>query len=358
MYNLKEVACNSPQSANTNVSTKDKGTCINSSGDTNSVRKTISVETECVDTPQHLPDGHSQQNILRTDTKPVIASQVIASLVMALVEGGSGIVMAFSGITLLQLTDQQTNDLFLNQSQAALFGSLVHLGGALGSCVSGPLLVKLGRRLTLLVTLPITLASWLTLALSPTVWLLLTSRAILGITIGIMFTATFLYTIEIAHKNIRGILSGILTLTRQLGFILVSALGVSKLDWRQMSFVSGGMTTFPLFCLLFLPNSPRWLVTHGRLSEAHKSLVFFRGKHCNCEPELLDITQQISNVSREVDNSWQQVRLLFEPSTGRVFFLLTFLTILHTMNGFFAISTYLMPIFKAVEASLDPYTSA
>ncbi|KAK8742162.1 hypothetical protein OTU49_002150, partial [Cherax quadricarinatus] len=119
---------------------------------------------------------------------------------------------AFSGITLPQLTDPQTNDLFLNQSQTAFFGSLGYLGGAVGCCVSAPLVVKLGRRVTLLVTLPIIVASWLSLALSQTVWLILTSRTILGFTNGITFTAAFLYTIEIAHKNIRGILSGIITL--------------------------------------------------------------------------------------------------------------------------------------------------
>ncbi|XP_069945909.1 facilitated trehalose transporter Tret1-like [Cherax quadricarinatus] len=283
--------------------------------------------------------------------------QVFATLVMALTQLSAGTSLAFSGITLPQLTDPQEN-LFLNQSQTAFFGSLEYLGAAVGCCVSGPLLVKLGRRVTLLVTLPITAASWLSLALSPTVWLLLTSRSILGITGGIILTATFLYSIEIAHKNIRGILSGIITLARIMGLIMVSILGFCKLDWRQMGFVCCGVSVIPFFCLIFLPNSPRWLVTQGRLSEAQKALVFFRSKHYDSEPELQDITQQIINVDKKLDNSWQQLRLLFEPSTARTFLLLTVLSLFASMNGSHVIMSYSVPIFQAVDFTLDPYISA
>ncbi|XP_069952342.1 facilitated trehalose transporter Tret1-2 homolog [Cherax quadricarinatus] len=212
--------------------------------------------------------------------------------------------------------------------------------------------------MTLLVILPIAVVSWLILALSPTVWLLLTSRTFLGITMGIMAIASLLYTIEISHKNIRGILSGANYLARLLGFLVVSALGVSKLDWRQMGFVFSGVSAVPFFCLFFLPNSPRWLVTQGRLSEAQKALVFFRGKHYDCEPELLDITQQINNVSRKTNNCYQQARLLFETETINIFLLMTFLTFLLSMTGCYALLTYLVPIFQAAEANLDPFISA
>ncbi|XP_053635050.1 facilitated trehalose transporter Tret1 isoform X2 [Cherax quadricarinatus] len=277
---------------------------------------------------------------------------------MALVQVGHGTLLAFSGITLPQFTDPQTKDLFLNQSQTAFFGSLGYLGEAVGFCVSGPLVVKLGRRVTLLVTLPITAASWLSLALSPTVWLLLTSRTILGITGGIILTSTFLYIIEIAHKNIRGILSGILNLTRLMGLLMVSSLGVSKLDWRQIGFVCCGVPALSFFCLILLPNSPRWLVTQGRLSEAQKALVFFRGKHYDSEPELQDITQQISNVDKKLNSSWQQMQLLFEPSTARMFLLLIVLYLMVSVNGCHIIMAYLVPIFQAMDSTLDPYNSA
>nr|XP_053635278.1 facilitated trehalose transporter Tret1-like [Cherax quadricarinatus] len=327
--------------------------CGYSSDDMDNNRKNVVVEAECVATPQHPPEGDSRQNILQNDTKPAIGTQVFATLVMALTQLSAGTSISFSGITLPQLTDPQEN-LFLNQSQTAFFGSLEYLGAAVGCCVSGPLLVKLGRRVTLLVTLPITVTSWLSLALSPTVWLLLTSRSILGI----ILTATFLYSIEIAHKNIRGILSGIITLARIMGLIMVSILRFCKLDWRQMGFVCCGVSVIPFFCLIFLPNSPRWLVTQGRLSEAQKALVFFISKHYDSEPELQDITQQIINVDKKLDNSWQQLRLLFEPSTARTFLLLTVLSLFASMNGSHVIMSYSVPIFQAVDFTLDPYISA
>nr|XP_053635277.1 facilitated trehalose transporter Tret1-2 homolog [Cherax quadricarinatus] len=358
MYDVKEGTFNSAQSTNKNMPAKNMESRNYSSDDMDNNNKNVDVEAECVATPQRPAEGDSRQNILQNGTKPAIGTQVFATLVMALLQVSAGTALAFSGITLPQLTDPQTNDLFLNQTQTAFFGSLGHLGGTVGCCVSGPLLVKLGRRVTLLVTLPITVASWLSLALSPTVWLLLTSRTILGITVGITISTTYLYTLEIAYKDVRGTLSGIISLARIAGFLFVSSLGVSKLDWRQMGFVCCGVSALPFFSLIFLPNSPRWLVTQGRLSEAQKALVFFRGKHYDSEPELQDMTQHISNVDRKTDNLWQQVRLLFEPTTAHMVLLLTVLTFLVTMNGSFAITSYLVPIFQAAEVSLDPYTSA
>nr|XP_053635274.1 facilitated trehalose transporter Tret1-like [Cherax quadricarinatus]XP_053635275.1 facilitated trehalose transporter Tret1-like [Cherax quadricarinatus] len=358
MNDVKEGTLNLPQTASNNMSGKNEESCSYSLHDMDNNKKNVDVEAECVATPQHPPEGDSRQNILQNDTKPAIGTQVFATLVMALMQVNTGALLAFSGITLPQLTDPQTNDLFLNQSQTAFFGSLGYLAAAVGSCVSGPLLVKLGRRVSLLVTLPITVASWLSLALSPTVWLLLTSRAILGIIDGIVFTATYLYTIEIAHNNIRGILSGIISLARLMGLLMVSSLGVSKLDWRQMGFVCCGVSALPFFCLILLPNSPRWLVTQDRFTEAQKALLFLRGKHYDSGPEFQEIIQQISTVDKKLDKSWQQVRLLFEPSTARVFLLLTVLTLLTSTSGSYVIMSYSVPIFQTVDSTLDPYISA
>ncbi|XP_069945908.1 facilitated trehalose transporter Tret1-2 homolog [Cherax quadricarinatus] len=143
-----------------------------------------------------------------------------------------------------------------------------------------------------------------------------------------------------------------------MGLLMVSILGFCKLDWRQMGFVCCGVSGIPFFCLIFLPNSPRWLVTQGRLSEAQKALVFFGGKHYDSEPELQDITQQVSNVDKKLDSSWQQMLLLFEQPTVRMFLLFTVLNLFTGMNGCFAIMSYSVPIFQAVDFTLDPYISA
>ncbi len=48
---------------------------------------------------------------------------------------------------------------------------------------------------------------------------------------------------------------------------------------------------------VYLCSSPRWLVSRGRLEEAKKSMIYFRGelaKHVECE--LRDCEHQVNSV--------------------------------------------------------------
>ncbi|XP_045619006.2 facilitated trehalose transporter Tret1-like [Procambarus clarkii] len=322
-----------------------------------SVETAESTRSVIVNGHQTSPEGHSRQNLLHEDSRSAIAPQVFAVLVMALMQLEIGVIVGFSGITLPQMTDPETHNLFLNPSEAALFGSLVNVGGTAGCVVCGPLLVNLGQRVTLLLAIPFLVASWLALALSNSVWLLLTSRTILGLIMSILQSSTGQYIAEIAHKNARGTLAGAISLARQTGGLMVAALGISKLDWRQMGLVYCGLSAIPFFGLLLLPNSPRWLVSQGRVTEAQKALNFFRGKHYDSEEELKGITQHAGD-SRRGDSSWQQARLILEPATLRTFCLVAILILLMSLNGSFAMTTYLVPIFQSTEISLDPYITA
>ncbi|MPC80822.1 hypothetical protein E2C01_075415 [Portunus trituberculatus] len=64
---------------------------------------------------------------------------------MALIQIQAGTAFSFSGVTLPQMTDSTTQDIFLDPHQAALFGSLVNLGAVAGTCLSWPLLENSGE---------------------------------------------------------------------------------------------------------------------------------------------------------------------------------------------------------------------
>ncbi|XP_042217428.1 facilitated trehalose transporter Tret1-2 homolog [Homarus americanus] len=277
---------------------------------------------------------------------------------MALVQLIIGTIMGFSGITLLELTSQDSQDIRLNPTQAALYSSTVNIGAAVGCLVGGAVLVRLGHRVTLLVTLPVTAALWLLLSFSPSAWVLLTSRSLLGAAAGVMSSGSSPYVIEIAHKSNRGSLVGLTTLARQMGVFLVSALGGLKFDWRQMGFVFCGVSVIPFIGLFLLPNSPRWLVVLGRVSEAEKALTFFRGKHYDSKTELMSMKEEVEGSDKTKTTVWQQLGGLLEPSTCRIFCWLAFLNILVAFNGCLVLASYLVPIFKVAQTDIDAYTCA
>ncbi|XP_069181001.1 facilitated trehalose transporter Tret1 [Procambarus clarkii] len=267
-----------------------------------------------------------------------------------------GFGMAFSGITLPQLTNPEVGDLLLTPLQQALYGSLVYLGLLVGCCAGGPVMLSLAQRIIFLIVVSASVAFWLLLASSARVWVLLTSRALLGFTFGVAIPISVAYPIEILHQDMRGALCTLILLARQLGILLASVVGISNLSWRQMGFLNSGMTVIPFIGFLFLPNSPRWLVTRGRVSDAEKALIFFRGKHYDFQPELKAIVEQSENSSRGTSNFWQQLRIIKEPSVYRIFCLMLFLTLCVAFDGSYSLTAYLVPIFKTMKTSLDPYT--
>ncbi|XP_045604896.2 facilitated trehalose transporter Tret1-like [Procambarus clarkii] len=228
---------------------------------------------------------------------------VFASLVMSFMLLQSDFGMTFSGITLPQLINPEVGDLLLTAPQLPLHGSIVGV----------PPMMSRGHIVTQLLSLLIIVISCLLLAFSSHVWILLMSKLLIGLPLGSLGISTMTYVLEVPHQDVRGDVSGILFIARQLSYLRASVVGLSSLSWRQMGFVYSGTTAIPILGLIFLPNSPRWLVTRGRVTDAQKALVFFRGKHYDFNSELKAMTDQIENTNGCGNIYWQQIRGLIEP---------------------------------------------
>ncbi|XP_064108354.1 facilitated trehalose transporter Tret1-like [Macrobrachium nipponense] len=291
--------------------------------------------------------------------KPVIRTQIVGALTAAMTHVIIGAIVALPSVTLSQLTDVNSGDLFLDTNQVGLYSSIVHIGAIIGSLLAGGMNLRLGQRVTLLITLPVLLLLWIALAFSTKVWLLLVIRAVLGAGQGFIGAASNNYVIEIAHSDIRGRLSGMTDTCRQLGFLLVYVIGTFGLTWRQISIACGIITTVPPFIgLCLLPNSPRWLVTRGRTEEAQEALAFYRGSSYNVKRELTNIVEQLEKTNSSQMGIVEQLKQMCAPEVYPRFILLTFLMFAVHFSGNIAIATFVVPIFQAAGTDMDPYTCA
>lgn len=220
------------------------------------------------------------------------------------------------------------------------------------------MIVRFGQRVAVLITLPIAVTFWLIQSFASRVWVLLVCRSFLGVAAGILVNCSPMYVLEIAHKSIRGELVGMLNFFQNLGVLFIGVLSKLGLSWRHFGFIFCGLLVVSFFSILLLPNSPRWLVTRGRVNEAHKSLVFFRGQHYDNQSEFNDITQQVTNTMVMGNNSWQQVQLILKRPTLQSFCLVTSISILHKFAGSNSVNAYIVLIFQATGSSLDPYSSS
>lgn len=233
------------------------------------------------------------------------------------------------------------------------------MGAMVGSLLGGSLNIYLGQRVTLLLAMPFSLVLWLGMSFTASVWVLQLLRALLGMSQGFIGAASANYLAEVTQPELRGRLMSFLDIGRQSGILLVYVVGSTGLTWREVMLVCGCITTVPTFIgLLFIPNSPRWLVTRGRQNEAYDALVFLRGPNHNSKLELQTIVDHFNQASANKQSAVDQLKQMREPTILYRLVFMSILTVLLQFTGNVPVVTYGVPIFQAAKSSLNSYGSA
>jgi len=161
---------------------------------------------------------------------------------------------------------------------SALFGTML---GAFGT---GRPADWWGRRPVLTVLAVMFLISAVGCALAWNWYALLFFRFLGGVAVGAASVVCPMYITEIAPPKHRGLLVGVSQLNIVVGILLayfsnyavVHFLGADNpVAWRWMFGVMALPALAFLLTVLFIPESPRWLVKKGRLAEAEASLIRF-----------------------------------------------------------------------------------
>jgi MFS family permease len=178
---------------------------------------------------------------------------------------------AVSGI----LEDPQT--LRLTSADIGFIASAYVAGAVIGSLVFGYLTDRLGRRLLFFVTLAIYLTGVLLTAFSWSAWSFALFRFITGAGIGGEYAAINSAIDELIPARVRGrvdlIVNGTYWIGAALGslstlVILDPRLFGANLGWRLGFGVGAALGLTILALRKYIPESPRWLVMHGRCAEA------------------------------------------------------------------------------------------
>ena len=229
------------------------------------------------------------------------------------------------------------------------------IGGMFGCCISSAMMTYFGQKLTAIYLLPAGILSWILLFLAKRKWTLIIIKVFQGVVIGAISNCSHNYVGEIAHPTIRGTLSSLVDLFRNLGQVYISVVGSTSLSWRSASLICGISSMLPPFIgILFLPHSPRWLILKGRRDEAHEALTFYRGQKYNAEEEITAIEEDVKkDKSIKV---FQQFRKLMEPKYLKQLLVLSILYILSMFCGNAVVVSYSTSIFDLAEiASFSSY---
>jgi putative MFS transporter len=174
-------------------------------------------------------------------------------------------------------------------ADAAMIGSATIFGLAIGTAGQGELSDRFGRRFIYQFNLLLFGIFTILGALAPSVFLLIICRVIAGIGLGAEQPLAFAYAGEYAPKRIRG---RVLAIVHFIGGACVwpigtgLVIGISALTavyysdaaqsaeyvWRGMWLLVGALALIVWVFRFTLPESPRYLATHGRGDEAIKVL--------------------------------------------------------------------------------------
>lgn len=176
---------------------------------------------------------------------------------------------------------------FQLESEPTIEGLIVAMsliGATIITTFSGAVSDSVGRKPMLIVSSLLYFISGLVMLWSPNVYILLLARLIDGFGIGLAVTLIPVYISETAPSDIRGLLNTLPQFSGSVGMFLSYCMvfGMSLMtspSWRIMLGVLfiPSMAYF-LLTVFYLPESPRWLVSKGRMAEAKRVLQKLRGR--------------------------------------------------------------------------------
>ena len=196
------------------------------------------------------------------------------------------------------------------------FTAAAYLSGAvLGALLFGYLTDRLGRKKLFTVTLLLYLAATAATALSWNLTSYLVFRFFTGAGIGGEYSAINSAIDELIPARVRGRVDLIINSTFWLGAALGAAASILLLDparfavdrgWRYAFGIGAVLGLAILFLRHWVPESPRWLMTHGRNDEA-ETIVGDIEREVSDHPDMLEPVTQKSRIRVRASTPWGEI---------------------------------------------------
>jgi sugar porter (SP) family MFS transporter len=233
-------------------------------------------------------------------------------------------------------------DFTISTEMKELVVSSVLLGAMFGSLASGRLTDLFGRRRIMLLISGLFIFGTAVASLANNVYPVLIGRLFIGLAIGMGSYTAPLYIAEVAPMNLRGGLVSLNQLAITIGIFCSYIINYTftNIDgsWRWMF----GIGIIPAILLsvgmVFLPESPRWLMKQNHREQAINTLKRLRNQD--------NIQQEIEEIQQSLRQKQAGVREIFSPWILPVLFLGAMLGFIQQVTGINTIIYYAPSIFQ------------
>ncbi len=247
----------------------------------------------------------------------------------------------------------------LNEYQIGLVVSAPSLAAIIAALTVGPTADQVGRKKVMLVLALLYTISALASAFAPDVTTLVAARFVGGLAFGTLMLAP-IYIAEIAPARLRGRMVSVNQLNIVVGFsaayfanyfILgasqsgaawVANAGLDEHAWRWMLGLEAVPAAAYFFLMLLVPESPRWLVLHGRKDRA--AAILERITPSDEVPSTLE--EIASSAAGAMDSLGSRLRQLIRPELRLVLVVGFVVGIAQQASGINSVYFYAPTIFE------------
>ncbi len=207
------------------------------------------------------------------------------------------------------------NEWDVSAGEKSLITSSAIIGSFIGAAVLGNLTDRFGRKAMYVIDLLAFVVFAALTAFSQDVWQLIIFRFLLGIGIGADYPISATIVSEFASKKGRGKLSTSLGAMWFVGAVAAYLVGLAVLPlgdnaWRALLLVGAFFALIVFIFRVQLPESPRWLLAHGRTEDAKNVVEKVTGVRPT-EAELTESDQPKPGESSKLFVGVQRRRTLF-----------------------------------------------
>ncbi|EFN82173.1 Sugar transporter ERD6-like 6, partial [Harpegnathos saltator] len=324
-------------------------------------------ERECfkdaIVSSRSLNKGFVEPTNLKNAIREIAACIIAASFHIAV-----GLSMAYSA-TLIPHLEKEDAEVHATQEETSWIASLVVVSAPIGALMGGFLMETIGRLRTLQIGSIPCVAGWILIALSTNVPMLLVGRLLAGLATALATSPAIVYITEVARPELRGSLISFGPTLASFGMVL-SYLKGAYLDWRLVAWLSIIYAIVPVILVqVWVPESPVWLVSKGRIDDAKKSLEWLyknetsQGKMSVAETQFTTIMKEneikLSEQRRSKHgNVSNKLRGFLKPTGWKPMAILFLLFSFQQFSGIYITLFYAVTWFQEVGAGVDEYIAS
>ncbi|KAF2008730.1 general substrate transporter [Aaosphaeria arxii CBS 175.79] len=186
-----------------------------------------------------------------------------------------------------------------------LISSLITVGSFVSSLAAGLFSSHFGRRHALWLACTLNAAACAVMIAATTPGVLYLGRLFLGFANGFFMTFSSIYAAEAAPAEMRGLIVALYAFFVNMGAILGSVIDnatKSRMDKGSYQIPIAALFVVPTFLavgLIWVPESPRWLLHRGKENQARRSLQILRGDALTLEEFELEWREIVRGVEDE-----------------------------------------------------------